>query len=673
MNLERLNIVPSKKAQFNKKGIYTAEDLVQYLPVRYKDFTVETGILPDTEVSTVSVKLIAVDVNRQARTPYVRAKCVTLDTNQFIFVTWFRQHWMYNRLLPFVQRAFYLAGKISYSPVYRNFNCLQPDLFEPNIAEARRVYPVYPKITGMADAYLSDKIRQACGIAALTSETLPYDIVDEYHLLSRKEALYRLHFPASMDQVDSARRRVLFDDLLYFAAHNEWAKRAATPGSPYGIITLEKYNKVRAALPFHLTNDQASTVEGMIAEVKEGRRINALVQGDVGCGKTIVAILMMVVMADNGYQSVLMAPTQVLARQHYEDITSMLEPFGLKAVYLGSELKSREKKAALRQIADGEADIVVGTNAVIGDAVEYRKLALAIVDEEHRFGVEQRAAIVKKAAEGVHNIKMSATPIPRSLAQVMYGAATQLYTIRSMPAGRKPVNTGLINTREKLFRFIVREARAGHQTYVVCPLIEQSDSEHMDGVRSVEEVEAEYRQVLGPYGVRIATLTGRNSKDETKETIEQFKNGGLDVLISTTVIEVGVNVPTATVMVISNAERFGLATMHQLRGRVGRSSLQAYCVLDSSDRSEKAMYRFKAMCNTTDGFKIAEEDLKIRGAGDFLGTRQSGDNKYMALMMAYPDEYAMAQKVAERLFDSGSTCPLMKKVKAERDEMDDID
>lgn len=290
-----------------------------------------------------------------------------------------------------------------------------------------------------------------------------------------------------------------------------------------------------------------------ITDARSGKRINALVQGDVGCGKTIVAFLMMTAFVDSGYQAVLMAPTQVLARQHYEDLKDLVEPMGYKVVFLGgTEMKAKEKKSVLAAIANGDADYIVGTHAVIAKDVTYNRLAITVTDEEHKFGVAQRAALVEAAA-GVHNITMSATPIPRTLAQAVYGNAVQLYTIKTMPQGRKPVITGVATDEKKIFRFIINQAKQGHQTYVVCPMIDPNDD--MSDVKSVDEVSRYYERIISPYGVRIAVLTGRNSKEETEEIICGFKNHEFDVLITTTVIEVGVNVPSATVMVVSNAER----------------------------------------------------------------------------------------------------------------------
>lgn len=673
MQLERLNIIPTKVAQFNKAGIFTAEDLVLFLPRKYKDFSQETGLLMPPNISTFSVTLdkISSSPPHSGKTPYIRASCTEFRSGAAVTIFWFNQPWLARKLVPHIGSRFYVAGLVTYNEQYRNFSCTSPDVFELDTQEARKVYPVYKKIQNMGQEYLSTKIREATGIMELTKETLPYDIVNAHHLLTRKEALYMLHFPNTMEQVARGQERLLFDDLMYFALQNEWSRRASTPGSPYSIITSNIFHQIINNLPFQLTADQQNTINKMMEDLQAGKRLNALVQGDVGCGKTIVAMLMMCLMAENGYQSVLMAPTQVLARQHYGDAMELLEPYGIKVVYLGAELKKKERTKVLNSIADGEAKVIIGTQSVISEDVAYKNLALAIVDEEHRFGVEQRAAIVKKAAEGVHSIKMSATPIPRTLAMSMFGEMLQLYTIRSMPAGRRPVKTGRIATKEKLFRFIIKEASQGHQTYVVCPLIDKSDKEKMADIKSVEEVSEEYRAALAPYGVTVGTLSGNNSKEETKEIIDKFKNNEINVLVSTTVIEVGVNVPTATTMVITNAEMFGLATMHQLRGRVGRSSLQAFCVLDIAPEKENETTRFRVdtMCATTDGFEIAEADMRLRGAGDFLGTQQSGDNKYLMLAIAYPDKYQEAVSIAKELLDHGISCPLVKQVKAERDEV----
>ena len=662
MQLSSLGVNAQKEKQFSRKGIYTAEDLVRYLPRKYKDFTKETGILSEDEVSCVTVHVDRLLTN-YGRIETLKAFCTLTTTGETLVVTWFNQNFLKAKLQDVTGRNAYVAGKIRYNEQYHNYEISSPEMFEPNISLGKRVFPVYSKIPGMSNDYLTEKLQLATGYADLTQETLPYELVAELGLLSIKETLYKLHFPKSMEQVRQGQERLMFDDLLYFALHQEWATRNSAVGSPFSIRTLQLYNAILGSLPYELTQDQSAALESMIGDIRQGKRINALVQGDVGCGKTIVAFLMMAAMAGSGYQVVLMAPTQVLARQHCEDLNALLAAHGHEAVYLGSELKAQEKKSALKRIASGEARFIVGTHSVLGKDVVYKNLALTVADEEHKFGVVQRRALVEKAAEGVHSITMSATPIPRSLAQVVYGNAVQLHTIRTMPAGRQPVLTGIAVSRERIYKFLVSQIRQGRQAYVVCPMIDQN--EDMGDVKSVEEVSKEYEKALSPFGIRIAMLTGRDSKARMEQVISDFKSGQIDILISTTVIEVGVNVPNATVMVVSSAERFGLSSLHQLRGRVGRSSLKSYCVLESECKTEKGRERLDAMCRTTDGFEIAEADLKLRGAGDFLGTKQSGDNKYMALMLAYPEKYKQTQKIACDLLDQGSQCPLVCQVISE--------
>lgn len=668
MDLSTIVSNPKKIQQFNKKDIYTTEDLISYLPKSYNDFRQETGLLGEDETSVFVMKTEKMWSPSQAgRVPYFRVLGTVFKTGEKISVTFFQQNYLARELAPLMGTAFMVAGKVKYSEQY-GYGVSSPELFVPMGQGIQKIYPIYRKIPGMSMEYLTDCIKKAMGMPDLTRETLPVDTVQQERLLSRKEAYYYLHYPNSMENIEKAKERVLFEDLLYFALHNEWAKRASSPVSPAVIMETQKMQEVIQSLPYQLTEDQKSTLDDMVKNAKAHTRIHALVQGDVGCGKTIIAILSMVMMAENGYQSVLMAPTQVLAQQHYEELVRITAPFGFHTVFLGASQKAKERNAALKQIASGEADFVVGTNSVIGANVIYKNLGVTITDEEHKFGVAQRAALVKKAAEGVHSITMSATPIPRTLAQVIHGASLQLYSIHTMPNGRKPVITGMVNTMAKLYAFIIREAKQGHQTYVVCPMIEEKDED----VQSVESLTKQYQTDLGPYGIRIATLTGRNKKQETDEILERFKNGEIDVLISTTVVEVGVNVPTATCMVISNAERFGLASLHQLRGRVGRGDLQSFCVLDCRSENDAAKARMNAMISTNDGFKIAEEDLKLRGGGDILGTKQSGSNEYIIQAMLNPEMYEKTVSLAKKFLENEVRCTLMDRVREERKQADAI-
>ena len=666
MELSTLGIQSAKIKQFNKKGIFSIEDLARFLPRKYNDFSEETSLI-EGEKACVLVTVNNVTRNINSKLDTINAECVVESTQQTVILTWFNQGYRYSEIKSATGLKAVVAGKVSYSRYYKALTIAPPDVFECRISNGFGVYPIYSKIQGMSDEYLRSTIEKALSISDGTKETLPYDLVSDLKLMSTKEALYKLHFPESMEQVEAAQKRILFDDLLYFALHNELASRDFAIGSPFSIKSYGLINQIRDSLPYQLTDDQSEAIKSMLAHVKDGKRINALVQGDVGCGKTIVAFIMMAGFASSGYQTVLMAPTQVLARQHYDDLKALMEPFGYTVAYLGGELKASETKKIKASIEAGDIQLIVGTHSVCSN-VTYKNLALTVTDEEHKFGISQKAALVEKAAAGVHSITMSATPIPRSLANVIYGTTVQLHTIVTMPEGRKPVMTGIAKSKEKVYNFIRSQVSKGHQIYVVCPMIDQNDD--MEGVKSVEEVSSEYKTVLEPAGIRIETLTGRDKKEVTEETIRRFKAREIDVLISTTVIEVGVNVPNATAIIITSAERFGLSSLHQLRGRVGRSNLQSYCVLETEVQTENSVQRLDAMCRTTNGFEIAEADLQIRGAGDFLGTKQAGnDNKYMSLMIAYPDEYKKAQEIARDLCDNDIKCPMTERVIEERKEL----
>lgn len=666
MDLEVLGVKPQKKKQFESKGILSVEDLLQYLPRTYKDLRSFTGILPKEQISLVRATVLTCEQRAGSERPFIVAKCVVEPMNANLNVLWFNMPWIARQIRPLAERhaRVLIAGKFDFNPNY-GYSVAQPDIFEEYNEQAMRIYPVYRAISGMAATYLEDTMQQAIRMGINNSEMLPRDVVDDSGEVSMPVALRYIHMPRTMEEVERGRNRILFNDLLYFAIHNEMNRSEISAGSQYNIKTRSLVNKIIANLPFSLTTDQDKAIIAMIDHAEDGRRINALVQGDVGAGKSIIMFLMAAAFVESGYQVAIMAPTQVLAKQHYEAVIELMAPYGIRTVFLDSTLKKKDRNAILKEIASGEAQIIVGTHSCIGKDVIYKDLALTVVDEEHRFGVKQRTAIIEKASRGVHSITMSATPIPRSLAQVVFGDSIQLHTIKSMPNGRKPVMTRVFKNQVGNMKFVLREVSAGHQAYVVCPMIEAN--EKAPGLKSVDQISKEYMEFLGPQGVRIATLTGKTSKEETEDTITRFKNGEIDVLIATTVIEVGVNVPNATVMIITNAERFGLSSLHQLRGRVGRSDLQSYCVLQSDDETPKGVARLQVMCDTTDGFKIAEADLEQRGAGDLLGTQQSGDNKYVSLMIANPEKYDYTVKVAKDLIHRGKDCcPLMERIYAER-------
>lgn len=665
MNLDMLEVSATKKKQFVSRGVNSVEDLLQFLPRTYKDFRMITGILPGDQVSVFRATVTDCRTIATSKIPFFTATCIEESTGYAVTVKWFHMMWLQRevRHLAESRTKVIVAGKVDFNPQY-GYGLSQPEIFEAGI-KALKIYPIYRAIPGMSTEYFYEKMKRAMSVGIAESEILPKDILTDSGRIDMPTALNYLHMPQSMEEVEQGRDRILLNDLLYFAVHNELNKKEISAGSQYNVKSRHLVNKLIKDLPYALTADQNSAIKDMLDHAESGRRIHALICGDVGTGKTVICTLAAAGFIGSGYQAVIMAPTQVLAKQHYDSISTMLQPYGIKTVFLDSTLKKKERTETLRMIADGSAQLIVGTNSCIGRDVIYKNLALTVVDEEHRFGVKQRAAIIEKASKGVHSITMSATPIPRSLAQVVYGDNVQMYTIRTRPEGRIPVKTRIFNNELGNMKFVLKEVQAGHQAYVVCPMIEQSDKS--PDLKSVDEVSRLYHQILDPYGVRVAVLTGKTSKDEADGIINRFKNGEIDVLIATTVIEVGVNVPNATVMIITNAERFGLSSLHQLRGRVGRSSLQSYCVLQSEDESEKGLSRLQVMCETNDGFQIAEADLKQRGAGDLLGTQQSGENKYVSLIIANPEKYHEAVGYAKELINRGwDCCPLMERIREER-------
>ena len=647
LNLSEINVVPAKEKQFGRKGIETVENLLHFYPRRYIDCT-KTTELQNNEFCVIVAVLKNVK-QYNTHVPMIRAYCIEENTQSDVNVLWFRKDYIFPALSYMQGSKVLIAGKVTYSAEYKNYSISNPFIFTDLIEESMRIYPVYSKIPGMGDDYLFSKIHDSLVHTELMHDIWPRRVVKENEVMDTTDTFYNIHFPKSEDSLNLATNRLIFDDMLYFALNMEKAKRNNSAGTQYNVTNFETNRKVLNSLPYKLTEDQRTIMRELMQNAREGRRINALVQGDVGSGKSIIAYLSMIAMGDSGYQAALMAPTQVLAQQHYDELKKLVEPHGMKVAFFGgTTMKKAEKEKIYKGIQSGEIQFVVGTHALLNPDITFKDLAMIIVDEEHKFGVIQRDALTEKASRGVHFITMSATPIPRSLAQVLYGDTIQLCTIRSMPNGRKPIVTLTAHNQDSVFRFIDKQVKAGRQVYVVCPMIDKN--EDMEGVISVEELKMLYSKALTPLGISIATLTGRTSKTDLQNIISEYKAGNINVLIATTVIEVGVNVPNASVIVIHNAERFGLAGLHQLRGRVGRGQYQSYCILFSEDQSNP---RLQVMCETNDGFKIAEEDLKLRGTGELIGLKQSGDDKYVSLMLAYPEKYKAAKKIANELIDSG--------------------
>ena len=640
-----------------KRKMETVEDVCQLFPSKYYDFSfinpLNTSRL-DKNYAFVC-KLVSYELKKQSSIYIVRCTLHDIYTQNELCVSWFGTTEMYNVLKKDYHPGdtCFIGGKLKASNKKNLFFMSNPIIFKKYDGESDcHIYTAYEKIRGISESNF-ERIINDCLEHATIPDKVPRELLHKYNLMSKDEAIREMHKPSSVEGVKKAKYRLNIDDLLYFALQLEEKKRNLPAGSVYGIHSLAITTKIIKNLPFQLTKDQKSAYEELVNRIRSGKRLNALIQGDVGCGKTILAFLLMFVMADNGFQSVLLAPTQVLASQHYNELKEMAAQYNIDVVYIANGLKKKEREAILKSIEDGSALMIVGTHSVLSKEVKFHDLGLSITDEEHRFGVLQREEITTKAKAGMHTVTMSATPIPRSLSDVLL-STTEVFNIQSMPNGRKPIQTAICASQNTIFQFIKKEIEKGHQAYVVCPLIEDKQG-IMEGILSVEQTYTEYANIFGKNAV--AVLNGKMNEDETEKVIRSFKNGEIKILVSTTVVEVGVNVSNATVIVINNAERFGLASLHQLRGRVGRGNSQGYCILNSVHKNNK---RLLALCKYKNGFQIAESDYALRGSGNILGTEQSGSNYYVELSMKYPDLFSELQKYAKKYMDTGEAEMIVK-------------
>lgn len=640
-----------------KRKMETVEDVCQLFPSKYYDFSfinpLNTSRL-DKNYAFVC-KLVSYELKKQSSIYIVRCTLQDIYTQNELCVSWFGTTEMYNVLKKDYRPGdtCFIGGKLKASNKKNLFFMSNPIIFKKYDGESDcHIYTAYEKIRGISESNF-ERIINDCLEHATIPDKVPRELLHKYNLMSKDEAIREMHKPSSVEGVKKAKYRLNMDDLLYFALQLEEKNRNLPAGSAYGIHSLAITTKIIENLPFQITKDQKSAYEELVNRIRSGKRLNALIQGDVGCGKTILAFLLMFVMADNGFQSVLLAPTQVLASQHYNELKEMAAPYDIDVVYIANGLKKKEREAILKSIEDGSALMIVGTHSVLSKEVKFHDLGLSITDEEHRFGVLQREEITTKAKAGMHTVTMSATPIPRSLSDVLL-STTEVFNIQSMPNGRKPIQTAICASQNTIFQFIKKEIEKGHQAYVVCPLIEDKQGV-MEGILSVEQTYTEYANIFGKNAV--AVLNGKMKEDETEKVIRSFKNGEIKILVSTTVVEVGVNVPNATVIVINNAERFGLASLHQLRGRVGRGNSQGYCILNSVHKNNK---RLLALCKYKNGFQIAEADYALRGCGNILGTEQSGSNYYVELSMRYPDLFSELQKYAKKYMDTGEAEMIVK-------------
>lgn len=641
MELELLGIPKQKINQLRSADIYCIEDLVKYLPRKYYDFRNPVPIKNVKDGDVCAVVGTVGEIKTLNDLVYTK---ITDKNGHFIYAYWFNQKYVAKKLEP--GKEYIFCGRVKIDTDFYNVKKIFPIMFDKDIKKLQRIIPVYRKIKGMSNEYLERLIADALKLVN-PEDYLEDKIVKQFNLIGEIDAFKKIHQPQTPEDIEKAQERFIFDDLFLFNFQLKNLNKVKDQPTLYPISSCKTWTHLYNNLPFDLTEDQKKCLKQMYFTVKQGKRLNVLIQGDVGSGKTIVAIFMMVLAAENGYQSCLMAPTEVLARQHYEELQERLKGLPFQVGYLSGNLTAKQKNMTLEKIKSGEIQLVVGTHAVIQDGVEFKKLGLMIVDEQHRFGVVQREALLEKY-QHPHSIVMSATPIPRTLSMALYGDSIQVLTIKTKPAGRKPVKTIRMEDDSEVNEFMWQEIQKGRQCYVICPLIEDSDSERMAEVESVNTVYEKLVSYFKKYPeVKISLISGKMRPKDIDEEIKKFANNETHILVSTTIVEVGVNIPNATVMVIKNAERFGLAQLHQLRGRVGRSDYQSYCILQSPKKDDA---KIEIMCSTTDGFEIAKKDLELRGPGDFLGVKQSGQNKYVMLMLAYPKLYEEISKLNDQIY-----------------------
>ena len=610
---------PAKAKLLANLNIFTLGDLICHFPRGYED---RTKLVPIEKLEADVPACFKAVVMNTPRTAHIRkgldlTKVQVADHSGRLTLTFFNNRYVTDNLLYGREYIFY--GAVSGD--FIGYNMTNP-VFEATDAPAvttRRVLPIYPLTAGLTNAALLRIVRQALAICDPPPEILPAEIRQQYGILPAEEAYRAIHEPASMAQAELAKKRLIFEEFFIFSAGLSLLRsgRAEKKAIPYTSLNLKPF---LACLPFTLTGAQQRAVGEILADFRKGAPMNRLVQGDVGSGKTMVAAAAAFCAAQNGKQSALMAPTEILAEQHFASLNRIFSPLGISVALLTGSQTPKQKRLIREQIAAGEVQVAVGTHALLTDATQFCDLGLVIADEQHRFGVAQRSKLSAKG-EDPHLLVMSATPIPRTLALLMYGDL-DVSILDELPPGREAVETFLVGEsyRPRINAFIRKQVTEGHQCFVVCPAVEENEEL---GIKAATVWADTLQQTVFP-DLRIALLHGQMKGIEKEMAMASFARGEADVLVATTVIEVGVDVPNATLMVIEDADRFGLSQLHQLRGRVGRGKAKSYCILTTHNRNPETLQRLKALCKTTDGFQIAEEDLKLRGPGDFFGSRQSG-------------------------------------------------
>lgn len=608
---------PKTAERFEKLGILTLSDLLCHYPRRYLDFSKPYSIAEapaDTEC-VVKAEVFAKPGGRILPGGRRMERITAGDDVSSLEITWFNNPYAAQKLE--LGQEYYFQGIVTGGMLRRQM--VNPQVRTDAQVKSSPFEAVYPQTEGLSSSAIAKCVRQLLPHAELLPDPLPPKMLKKYRLLSKADAVRAIHCPATEEEAFAARRRLIYEELLVLQLGIGRMKNhgAASTGAPMKKADASPFWE---SLPFSPTGAQRRAVEEILTDMSGETSMNRLLQGDVGSGKTLVAAAAIWACIRAGYQAALLAPTEILASQHAENLNRLLSPFGMRVALLTGGMKAAARRTTLAAIRDDEADLIVGTHAILSEGVEFARLGLAVVDEQHRFGVRQRGLLAEKAANP-HLLVMSATPIPRTLGLLMYGDL-DISILDELPPGRKPVKTRCITGKKRadLYGFLDREIDSGRQAYIVCPAIEDAGGSGLNAVKSY------YEDIAKAYlpDRRVGLMHGKLKPKEKAEVMDDFKSGRLDALVSTTVIEVGVDVPNATVMVIENAERYGLSALHQLRGRVGRGAAESWCFLVSDNASESVQKRLKFLCSTSDGFAVAQYDLETRGPGDFFGSRQHG-------------------------------------------------
>ena len=608
---------PKTAERFEKLGILTLSDLLCHYPRRYLDFSKPYSIAEapaDTEC-VVKAEVFAKPGGRILPGGRRMERITAGDDVSSLEITWFNNPYAVQKLE--LGQEYYFQGIVTGGMLRRQM--VNPQVRTDAQVKSSPFEAVYPQTEGLTSSAIAKCVRQLLPHAELLPDPLPSEMLKKYRLLSKADAVRAIHCPATEEEAFAARRRLIYEELLVLQLGIGRMKNhgAASTGAPMKKADASPFWE---SLSFSPTGAQRRAVEEILTDMSGETSMNRLLQGDVGSGKTLVAAAAIWACIRAGYQAALLAPTEILASQHAENLNRLLSPFGMRVALLTGGMKAAARRTTLAAIRDDEADLIVGTHAILSEGVEFARLGLAVVDEQHRFGVRQRGLLAEKAANP-HLLVMSATPIPRTLGLLMYGDL-DISILDELPPGRKPVKTRCITGKKRadLYGFLDREIDSGRQVYIVCPAIEDAGGNGLNAVKSY------YEDIAKAYlpDRRVGLMHGKLKPKEKAEVMDDFKSGRLDALVSTTVIEVGVDVPNATVMVIENAERYGLSALHQLRGRVGRGAAESWCFLVSDNASESVQKRLKFLCSTSDGFAVAQYDLETRGPGDFFGSRQHG-------------------------------------------------